>query len=315
MTLSSFDEIVKFLERHENSNRIKKLIFFACKNEWENDQDTLDRFKLEELIQELSSLNPTINHLTANLSIAVKSLSKAKQYSIIASIIIKEVQKLYPNSDQKTGIILNQPNEEDTGIVFKQPNQEEDTGIILNQPNPNIPIFHHPGKTLSNPSTTSPSSSKKSQYNQFDLRQNLMRYTNPLRVKIILFSALYRKFTFNEQDWLKLKSEELDNLLQKLFDSCPTMGELESKIKNTVISLGNPDKNHQASGVIIRVMRSLYSDIPALPNSHQPLNTYSPEKTRPPANPHYQPVQNQIDNFYEHDDDDSNTCQITIPPT
>ena len=68
MTLSSFDEIVKFLEQHENSKRIKKLIFFACKNEWENDQDTLDRFKLEELIQELSSLNPTINHLTANLS-------------------------------------------------------------------------------------------------------------------------------------------------------------------------------------------------------------------------------------------------------
>ncbi|MBE9248023.1 hypothetical protein IQ226_02175 [Dolichospermum sp. LEGE 00240] len=327
MTLSSFDEIVRFLEQHENSKRIKKLIFFACKNEWENDQDTLDRFKLEELIQELSSLNPTINHLTANLSIAVKSLSKPKQYSIIASIIIKEVQKLYPTSNEKTGIILNQANEEDTGIVFKQPNQEEDTEIILNQANskedtriilnqshPNIPIFHHPEKTLSNPSTTSLSSSKKSQYNQFDLRQNLMRYTNPLRVKIILFSALYRKFTFNEQDWLKLRSEELDSLLQKLFDSCLTIGELESKIKNTVISLGDPDKNNQASGVIIRVVRSLYSDIPAVPNSPKSLNTYSPEKPRPPGNPYDQPVQNQIDDFYEHDDDDSNTCQITIPP-
>ena len=48
MTLSSFDEIAKYLEQHENAQRIKKLIFFACKNEWENDQDTLDRFKLQE---------------------------------------------------------------------------------------------------------------------------------------------------------------------------------------------------------------------------------------------------------------------------
>ncbi|MBD2277822.1 MULTISPECIES: hypothetical protein [Nostocales] len=302
MTLFSFDEIVKFLEQHENSKRIKKLIFFACKNEWENDQDTLDRFKLEELIQELSSLNPTINHLTANLSIAVKSLSKPKQYSIIASIIIKELQKLYPTSDEQTGIILNQAN-------------EEDTGIILNQSDQNFPIFNHSEKTSLNPSTVSSSISTKSQYDQFDLRQNLMRYTSPLRAKIILFSALDKKFTFNEEDWLKLKSEELDSLLQKLFDSCPTIGELESKINNTVISLGNLDKNNQASGVIIRVMRTLYGNMPVNTKSHKPPNSYLPERTKPPTNPNYQPVHTQSDDLDDYDDDDSNTCQITIPPT
>jgi len=327
MTLSGFDQIVKFLEQHEHSNRMKKLIFFACKNEWENDQDTLDRFKLEELIQELSSLNPTIDHLTSSLSIAVKSLTKPKQYSIIASIIIKEVQKLYPASDHKieitlnqtneenTGITLQKPNqEENTGITLQKPNQEENTGIILRQPSQNIPIFYSPEQISSNLSTKSSSSSKKSQYNQFDLRQNIMRYTNPLRVKVILFSALYRKFTFNEQDWLKLKAEELDNLLRKLFDSCATIGEVESKINNTVISLGNPDKNNQASGVIIRVMRSLYGDIPASTNSYKPPNSYSSPKTKPPANPNYQPAKTEVDDDYDYDDDDSNTCQITIPP-
>ena len=302
MTLSSFDEIVKFLEQHENSKRIKKLIFFACKNEWENDQDTLDRFKLEELIQELSSLNTTINHLTANLSIAVKSLSKPKQYSIIASIIIKELQKLYPTSDQQTGIILNQVN-------------EEDTGIILNQSDHNISIFYHSEKTSLNPSTVSSSISTKYQYDQFDLRQNLMKYTSPLRAKIILFSALDKKFTFNEEDWLKLKSEELDSLLQKLFDSCPTIGELESKINSTVISLGNLDKNNQASGVIIRVMRTLYGNMPVDTKSHKPPNSYLPERTKPPTNPNYQPVHTQADDLDDSDDNGSNTCQITIPPT
>ena len=357
MTLSSFDQIVKFLEQHENSQRIKKLIFFACKNEWENDQDTLDRFKLEELIQELSSLNPTMDHLTSSLSIAVKSLSKPKQYSIIASIIVKEIQKLYLTSDQRTKIILQQPNqeestriilqqpnqeestgiifqqpnqEESTGVIFQQPNQEESTGVILQQPsqeedstgvifqqpNRNIPIFYSPEKISSNLSSKSSGSSKKSQYNQFDLRQNIMRYTNPLRVKVILFSALYRKFTFNEEDWSNLKAEELDNLLRELFDSCATIKEIESKINNTVISLGNPAKNNQASSVIIRIMRSLYSDIPASTNSYKSPNSYSSQKTNPPANTNYQPAKTKIedDDDYDYDDDDSNTCQITVPP-
>ena len=287
MTLSSFDQIVKYLEQHENSQRIKKLIFLACKNEWENDQDTLNRFKLQELIQELSSLNPTIDHLTSSLSIAVKSLSKPKQYSIIASLIIKEIQKLYP------------------------PNEEEQTGLILNPPNQNIPIFYSPEQRSSNPPAKTPSSSKKSQYNQFDLRQNLMRFTNPLRVKIILFSALYRKCTFNEEDWSKLKAEELDNLLQLLFDSCSTIGKLESKINNAVISLGNPDKNTQSAGVIIRVMRVLYSDILPSLNSDKPTNSSLSKEPSPPTNFNYQSAQTETDDL----DDDNNTCQIALPPT
>jgi hypothetical protein len=328
MTLSSLDEIAKCLEQHENSQRIKKLIFFACKNEWENDQDTLDRFKLQELIQELSSLNPTIDHLTSSLSIAVKSLSKPKQYSIIASIIIKEIKNLYlPNQEEQTGLILNTPNqeeqtglilntpkqEEQTGLILNTPNQEEQTGLILNTPNQNIPIFYSLEQRLLNPPSKTPSSSKKSQYNQFDLRQNLMRLANPLRVKIILFSALYRKFTFSEEDWLKLKIEELDTLLQLLFNSCLTVGELESKINNAVISLGKPDKNAPAAGVIIRVMRVLYSEISPNLNSYKPPNNSLFKETRPTTNFNYQSAQTETDDL--DDDDNNNTCQITVPPT
>ncbi|MEI6444706.1 MAG: hypothetical protein WCO29_16610 [Nostocales cyanobacterium ELA583] len=305
MTLSSFDEIAKYLEQHENSQRIKKLIFFACKSEWENDQDTLDRFKLQELIQELSSLNPTIENLTSSLSIAVKSLSKPKQYSIIASIIIQEIQKLYPPNQ-----------EEQTGLLINPPNQEEQTGLLINPPNQNIPVFYSPEPKLSNPPTKTPSSSKKSQYNQFDLRQNLMRFTNPLRVKIILFSALYRKFTFNEEDWLKLRSEDLDSLLKLLFNSCSTILELESKINNAVISLDNPDKNAPAADAIIRVMRFLYSETPVSVNSYTlTTNNYLSQVTRQPVNTNYQFTENEIDDLYDDDDDGNNTCQITEPPT
>ena len=313
MTLSSFDEIAKYLEQHENSQRIKKLIFFACKNEWENDQDTLDRFKLQELIQELSSLNSTIDDLTSSLSMAVKHLSKPKQYSIIARIIVKEIQKLYLTSEEQTGIILNTSHqEEQTGIILNPLHQEEQRGIILNPPHENIPIFYSPEQRSSNIPTKTSTSLKKSQYNQFDLRQNLMRFANPVRVKIILFSALYRKFTFSEEDWLKLKTEQLDSLLQLLFNSCSTIRELESKINNAVISLDNPDKNIQSAGVIIRVMRVLYSEISTNVNSYKPPNSSLSKETRQPNKFNYQSAQTETD---DADDDDNNTCQITVPPT
>jgi hypothetical protein len=236
MTLSSLGQISKYLEEHESSQRIKKLIFFTCKNVWENDQDALDRVQLKELIEELSSLNPTIDHLTSRLSITVENLSKPREYTIIAGIIIKEIGRLYLTCDQPTEIISTPSNQ-------------------------NIPVVDSSKQRLSNPATTTPISSKKFQYNQFDLRQNLMRYANPLRVKIILFSALYGKFTFNEKDWLQLREEDLDSLLQLLFDSCSTIVELESRINNAVISLDNPDKNSPAATAIIRVMRGLYNEI------------------------------------------------------
>ena len=304
MALSSLDEVAQYLEQHENSKRIKKLIFFACKNDWENDQDTLDRFQLQELIQELCSLNPTIDNLNFSLSSAVKELNKPGPYSIVASIILNEIQKLYLTPDEETGILVNQSN------------QEEETGILVNQPNPINPIISHPQQISSISINQPPKSQKKSQYNQFDLRQNIMKYTNPLRVKIILFSALYRKFTFNEQDWLKLRAEKLDSLLQILFDSCPTIGELESKVNNAVISLGNPDKNSQTAGAIIRTMRGLYGEISASTNPSQPVNSYSSQETRTLVNPHHQIAPSDIDDFYNNneDDDDNNTCQIIGPP-
>jgi len=127
-TISSLDAVTKNLEQHENSKRIKKLIYSACRNIWENDEDTLERVKLQELIQELCRLNLTINNLTYSLSKIVKTLNKQAEYALIASVISQEMQKLYITSDESTGILLNQPHQEElTGILLNQPCKEEQT--------------------------------------------------------------------------------------------------------------------------------------------------------------------------------------------
>ncbi|MGF1937700.1 MAG: hypothetical protein RM347_025475 [Nostoc sp. ChiQUE02] len=277
-TISSLDTVTKHLEQHENSKRIKKLIYSACKNIWENDEETLNRFKLKELIQELCRLNPSINDLNYSLSKVVKTLNKQSEYALIASVIFHEIQKLYITPDESTGILLNQPRKEEQ-------------------------IYNY-GKISSNSIDQSSSSQIKYQYNQFDLRQNIMKYTNPLRAKIVLFSALYKKFTFNEEDWLKLKAEKLDDLLLRLFDTCPTIRELESKLNSAVISLGKPDENIQAASAIIQSMRGLYGNISSSANRYQPFNSDSSPETKTLVNPHYK-IQLK---------DDNNTCQFIVPP-
>jgi hypothetical protein len=258
-TLSSLDEVANNLEQHENSIRIKKLIFCACKNIWENNQDILDGFKFSELIQELCSLNPTIDNLKYSLAEVVKTLNKQTEYSLVANVIVQELEKIYTNS------------EESTGIIFKQPHQQEN-------------------KISANYQSTLPQKNEiKSQYNQFDLRQNIMKYTNPLRAKIVLFSVFYNKFNFNEEDWLKLKAYELDSLLQKLFDSCSTIKEIESKLNIAVLALGNSDENIQAASAVIRSMESLYTNISSSLDQGQSLSNYS-------------------------SDENDNTCQIMMKP-
>ncbi|MEH1820005.1 MAG: hypothetical protein V7L31_13145 [Nostoc sp.] len=293
-TISSLDSVTKHLEQHENSKRIKKLIYSACKNIWENDEETLDRFKLQELIQELYRLNPTINNLNYSLSKVVKTLNKQVEYALLASIISHEMQKLYIMPDEVTGILLNQPH------------PEEATGILLNQPHPEEQKFDNSGQISSNSIDKSPNNQTKNQYNQFDLRQNIMKYTNPLRAKIVLFSALYKKFTFNEEDWLKLKAEQLDDLLLRLFHTCPTIRELESKLNSAVISLGKPDENIQAASAIIQSMRGLYGNISPSTNGYQPFKKDSSLEMRTLVNPHQK---NALAI------DDNNTCQFIVPST
>jgi hypothetical protein len=284
-TISSLDAVTKHLEQHENSKRIKKLIYSACKNTWENDDETLDKFKLQELIQELCRLNPSINNLNYSLSKVVKTLNKQAEYALIASVISHEMQKIYITLDESIGILLNQPHQdESTGILLNEPRKEEQISLNSIDKSPNSKIKH--------------------QYNQFDLRQNIMKYTNPLRAKIVLFSALYKRFTFNEEDWLKLKAEKLDDLLLVLFDTCPTIRELESKLNSAVISLGKPDENIQAASAIIQSMRGLYGNTSSSPNGYQPFNSDSSPETRTLVNPHYKIALK----------DDNNTCQFIVPP-
>ncbi len=87
---------IRNLEQSRNVLRVKKLLFYACKNRWESDHNKLNLLSLSDQIQEVMLLAPTPERLRFFLDAAVRTLSKPAEYSVIANILVKEVSRLYP---------------------------------------------------------------------------------------------------------------------------------------------------------------------------------------------------------------------------
>ncbi|MBD2136718.1 hypothetical protein H6F32_03735 [Anabaena sp. FACHB-1237] len=277
MNLSIIHEITQDLEQHENSKRIKKLMFYACTNQWTNDQNQLAQLTLPQLVEQLWNLNPTVADLKSNLSKIANTLSKPSEYINVANIITSKIEKIY--------------------FCFKN---EELPQIISNQLHQKYQV-------------------KNNKYNIFDIRQNIMRLTNPLRAKIVLFYAVYDQFHFKSEYWSKLRLETLDSLITKLFDSCETFSQVESKLNNSVLSLGIDEENKQAASTISRFMKNLYSDVyctSVYQNSMSSIEMQTLVNSDDEIDNQTQlNIINNVHEFYPHELDDNNTCPALKPPT
>ena len=236
---STLDQVVQNLEHHENLTRMKKLIYCACKKAWENDPEMLTQLSLKDLLKELLDLSPTIEHLTVALNSVVKQLNKQAEYSLVANAIISELGKIYPDTEESTLVKSNRLyNTVSTAYYPLQKPTSIEPELQLNEP--------------------------KRQYDPFDLRQEIMKYTNPLLAKILVFSTVDGKlFDFSQQDWLAIKNQELDDLILRLFRACETITELEFQLNSTAKCLEDKAKFNQAASVIIRALKPFYPSLKA----------------------------------------------------
>ncbi|MEG4277579.1 hypothetical protein QUA62_08870 [Microcoleus sp. MON1_C1] len=231
--LSILDEVVRELEQDVNLSRIKKIIFFACKESWENDPAQLASADVRILIEELCAKYSRLEDIESVLNSIVSKVNKKTEYALVADLIVCQLSRLYEFEDF-TKLEIN---------ISSFGGQE-------------APAFEE------HFSSEIPSSSEESARNPgklFDVRQKILQQTNPLRAKILIFSTLYHQFTFSDRDWLLLKTQELDNLLRQLFNVCGSLAELESRLYTTASNLDNRDENDQAASVIIKAMNPCYA--------------------------------------------------------
>ena len=234
------DQVVQHLENHENSTRIKKLIYCACRKNWENDIEALAQLNLADLLKELLDLSPTIEHLTVALNSVVKQLNKQAEYSLVANIVISQVCQLYPDTEESTLVKSNRLYNT-ASHAYSAPQNSTAIKPELQQNEP------------------------RRQYDPFDLRLEIMKYTNPFLAKILVFSTVDRKlFEFGEpQDWVAIKTQDLDDLLLRLFRACETITELEFQLNSTAKCLEDTAQFRQVADVIIRALKPFYPALKA----------------------------------------------------
>lgn len=110
----------------------------------------------------------------------------------------------------------------------------------------------------------------------FDVRLKILRHTNPLRAKILIFSILYHPFKFSTRDWLTIKMQDLDNLIRHLYSLCPTPQVLEERLYETARTLNRQDEECTTASVIFKAMNSLYRT-----SQSQPLDRVLPSDHSP----------------------------------
>lgn len=125
----------------------------------------------------------------------------------------------------------------------------EKLSLSYNQPpEPAIP---------SSPSTPNPQSIPK---NLFDLRLELMRYCNPLRLKVLMVMVLSENQ--GSLDWTELKVHDLDELLRSLITTYGSLPHLQERLKSIQKYLQPRDAYQQIILQLLRVLNPLYSKSP-----------------------------------------------------
>lgn len=264
---SIINQVVNNLQQHPESLRIKKIIVLAAKNVWIADRNKLEKLNLSEVLQELIYANVTRESLRDALYRAAGTLNKKAEYVSISNTILSLV-----------------------GPVF--------TETVTGNQSQTVP---QAGGQKPAPVPPKLSSFPKDRNDLFDIKLDILRYTNPLRAKILIFSTLYHQFRYTEDELSLLKRQEVDDLIVRLYRACPTLPQLKNRLNNTAKSLPSSSENMQAAETIFMALRAYYTEV----KDNELTETEAAVSEQESSN-------NQGTNFIGDDDDDlDETCQLS----
>lgn len=228
-----YHQVAAQLEQDTNASRIKKLLFAACTQTWENDPQVLSQHPLVELVQRLHRLTATPQTLDAILTSIVRTLNRQTEYTRVAQTIIYAFAPLYGDLLEVTQVNLPVPASSPT----------DETRIHSAAP----PAGAVPSVSASiEPSAAMPPAPSGGEYSLtsaaptplklddpavwVDLRLTLMKFSNPLRAKLLLYAVLYDPLPPGLQAWTHLKGYDLDTLLKQLRQQYDSLGTLSTDL-------------------------------------------------------------------------------------
>lgn len=300
---SPLPEIVRELEHHEEKLRIRKLLFCICYSQWENNPQKLLNFNLQQLLETIQQRYITLNELKLVLEGIIENLNRKQEYAKIGNLLIDRLDPLYPNSKDGASLSIqtsttNGQDEITIGTHFANHSLEEASAFAEENsafaaitaysssedrhdrnglsPQPAIESEAQPEGDDTTNYTPAPDTdfdrdreltiktketatiSTIRDYDPFEVRLEVMKYSNPLRAKILAFSTLHHKFEITSQEWSSLRTLSFDELLQNLYENYPNIAALEKPLYETADGLASPDESNQAAEAIVQAMKPYY---------------------------------------------------------
>jgi hypothetical protein len=268
------DYIVENIQYHEEFPRIKKLIFATCKQYWENDINVIEMYDLRKLLLELHQHYPSSRRLRKALDDIVATINRQNFYSFIADTIMGELTPLYQHETNEvvSGVDTGEQVVE-TGLIKAKSHNTSDQHSQANTAAKDSTNIQPPSELEKSDSSDPvadivPSSVPEGQVipwlkidNLFDLKQEIMQYTNPLRAKIILFYAVYQ-IEPSEQHWSIVRTCSMNDLLIKILQQydkdIKTIETQLSHVANSSIEGLEPEDNAQAVSAIVESIKHFY---------------------------------------------------------
>lgn len=245
---NSYQTIAQALHQDPDEFRIRKLLLLSCKNVWMNDRYQLNRLNLSILVQEIHSLAPSIEELQIVLKNRVQKLSKSTEYLLVADKIVQILKPLYPTLLTSISNLSSEP----INSTKLLPTQ-----LSKQLPNQLTRKTQIPTAKRSN-SISSRTYFQPESINWFDLRLEIIRYANPFRTKILLFSLLHELFNQTTEHHLMLKNYPLDELLKLLLQSYKSFTELGINLPQIAKQLDEPEAYRQVAQIILRATQPIY---------------------------------------------------------
>ena|GEM_PF-2485245 len=94
-------QVVNYLDRHQEALRIKKMLYCLCTSRWEKDMDYLNSINFQYLIEQIVRENNSLELFRVLLQNLIKTVNKPKQYIEIAKVIYLAIGQLYPEFRQE----------------------------------------------------------------------------------------------------------------------------------------------------------------------------------------------------------------------
>lgn len=224
-------EVARHLQQDPDALRIKKMLLLASRNAMESDPRTLASIDMGILLQEVYATYPSLSQLKQRLAGIVQQVSKKAEYGALARRILDTMAPLYQKS-----------------APFAPP-----------RPAPPSPDQVKAAMAAQSLTTPQPwAEVQLADYDPFSLRRDVMEQINPLRAKLLLFSALHHQLAFDDAAMSVLRQHSLDALLYEALTTCPNPEMLEAKLLQAEEALGFARSNARTALPLLQVLKPLY---------------------------------------------------------